>query len=292
MKYAFIATHKERHGVALLCRILGVSHQGYYKWCSGAQQRQERTLRDERLLKMIRAIHQVSKGRYGSPRIHQKLKEMGVVCSEKRVAQLMKDNDIRAKGARKFKATTNSKHSLPVAPNLLERDFVADKPNEKWVSDITYLWTDEGWMYLAVFIDLFSRKVVGWALSNHMRASLVILAFERAMARRRPPSGLLVHSDRGAQYESQQFRQALHSAGAKQSMSDVGDCYDNAVAESFFHSMKVEAIHGERFEFRRTLEIEVFDYIERFYNKVRRHSTIGKRSPDKFEDEMRIKLAA
>ena len=195
----------------------------------------------------------------------------------------MRKEGLKARGARKFRATTNSKHALPVAANVLERNFNPSAPNQVWASDITYLWTREGWLYLAVFLDLFSRRVVGWAVSKRIDTRLVSMAFLRAIARRSPAPGLLVHSDRGVQYASHEFRQLLSEHAARQSMSRKGNCWDNAVMESFFHSLKVEAIHGLDFQTRKEVEFEVFDYIERFYNPRRRHSKLGYISPMEFE---------
>jgi len=195
----------------------------------------------------------------------------------------MRDEELCAKAGRKFRATTDSGHDKPIAPDLVERRFSALAPNLVWVGDITYLWTAEGWLYLAVFIDLYSRKVVGWATGPRITSNLGRLAFMRAVARRRPPPGVIVHTDQGVQYASEAFRAALSDAKACQSMGSRGDCYDNAVAESFFHSFKVEAIHGSDIETRREMEVEAFEYIERFYNKRRKHSAIGLCSPEQFE---------
>ena len=197
----------------------------------------------------------------------------------------MRTDRLRARGARKYRATTDSTHGKPTAPNLLDRQFTAAAPNKAWVGDITYLWTREGWMYLAVFIDLYSRMVVGWKLGTRLTADLVTGAFERARLRRRPAPGLLVHTDQGSQYVSDSFAKALQSVSARLSMSRRGNCWDNAVAESFFHSLKVEAIHGSDIQTRREMEQEVFDYVERFYNARRRHSSIGYRSPKVFEQQ-------
>ena len=233
-----------------------------------------------------------SRGRYGSPRIHDELLDQGISCGRKRVERLMRDEGLKAKAARKFKVTTDSAHSEPVAADLVKRDFTASEPNKIWVGDITYLWTKEGWLYLAVFIDLYSRKVVGWAIGSRLQASLVTLAFDRAIARRRPAPGLIVHTDQGSQYASAAFRRTLRQAQAIQSMGSRGDCYDNAVAESFFHSLKVEVIFGSDIETKREMEYEVFDYIERFYNKKRKHSAIGLRSPEQFENGININRKA
>lgn len=195
----------------------------------------------------------------------------------------MRVGNLRAKAGRKYRITTQSEHVYPIAPNTLNRQFDTVRPNEVWVGDITYLWTSEGWMYLAVFIDLFSRMVVGWSLSNRLTGSVVHLAFERACARRSPTSELLIHTDRGCQYAATAFREILSAGNISLSMSRKANCWDNAVAESFFHSFKVEAIHGEIFENRNQLEFATFDYIERYYNRRRRHSTIQYLSPEKYE---------
>ena len=198
----------------------------------------------------------------------------------------MRQEGLKAKAGRKYRVTTDSSHDKPVAPDLVRRNFSAPAPNKVWVGDITYLWTAEGWLYLAVFIDLHSRMVVGWSIGTRLHASLVTLAFARAVARRRPEPGLIVHTDQGSQYASDAFRRALASAHARQSMGSRGDCYDNAVAESFLHSFKVEAIHGLDIETRWEMKVQVFEYIERFYNRKRRHSAIRLRSPEQFENEL------
>lgn len=270
------------HGVAALCRLLGVTSQGFYAWRGRGTSRRE--LADRALSARIRVIHADSKRRYGSPRVHDELKAEGQKVGRKRVARLMRRDGLRAKAARKFRATTDSSHGKPVAPDRVQQNFTAAAPNRVWVGDITYLWTEEGWMYLAVFIDLFSRMVVGWALSTRLDASLVTTAFVRACVRRRPAPSIIVHTDQGVQYTSQAFLMALERVQALPSMSRKGCCWDNAVAESFFHSLKVEAIFGLRFQSRRELEYQVFDYIERFYNRVRRHSHTGRVSPLDFEN--------
>lgn len=282
MKYAFIKERLAGYPVSTLCRVLGVTAQGYYAWEKRPQSARRQA--DQRLSAKIRVIHAETRQRYGSPRIHDELRDQGVRCSKKRVERLMREESLRAKAGRKFKATTDSSHDKPVAPDLVKREFAAPAPNQVWVGDITYLWTSEGWLYLAVFIDLYSRKVVGWATGTRMTSGLVRLAFLRAVARRRPPPGIIVHTDQGAQYASAAYRAALAEAQARQSMGSRGDCYDNAVAESFFHSFKVEAIHGSDIETRREMEVELFEYIERFYNKKRKHSALGLRSPEQFEN--------
>ena len=264
-----------------MCRVLGVSPQGYYQWRK--RPLSARARQDIELSAKIRIVHAESKSTYGSPRIHDELRDQGIKCSRKRVVRLMQSEGVRAKAARKYRHTTDSAHTSPLAPDLVQRNFSTKKPNQVYVGDITYLWTPEGWLYLAVFIDLYSRMVVGWAIGTRLQASLATLALNRAIARRRPMPGLIVHTDQGSQYASKAFRKALQAVGAVQSMGSRGDCYDNAVAESFFHSLKIEAIYGADIETRREMEVEVFSYIERFYNKRRKHSTIGLLSPEQFE---------
>ena len=265
----------------MLCRLLEVSEQGFYAWRKRAAS--PRSLQDKTLGDEIRMIHAETKQRYGSPRIHQELKARGRLCGKKRVERLMRAQDLRARAARKFRATTDSSHQKPVAENILNRQFEATAANQVWVGDITYLWTKEGWLYLAVFIDLYSRMIVGWSVGKRLSTELVMTAWQRGCVRRRPGAGLIVHTDRGVQYTADAFSRALASLCAVASMSRKGNCWDNAVAESFFHSFKIEAIYGFTFETRREMEQEVFDYIERFYNRVRRHSSIAYRSPEEFE---------
>jgi putative transposase len=268
--------------VRRICKVIGVTAQGYYAWLKRGES--VRDARNRELETEIEEIHRESKCTYGSPRIYKALKEKQIRCSMNRVALLMQKSGIRAKAGRKFKVTTDSSRSNFKAPDLLERDFSVDAPNRKWVSDITYLWTAEGWLYLAVVIDLFSRKVVGWATSKRIRSSLVILAFERAVARRKPEPGLIMHSDQGSQYASKEYRRVLRDAQVLQSMGTRGDCFDNAVAESFFHSFKIEAIYGADIQTYREMEHVLFDYIERFYNKNRMHSYIEYLAPEKYEE--------
>lgn len=285
MKYAYIHGERRNHSISRLCRVLRVSEQGYYQWRRRPVSR--RAERDKELLSQIRTIHAESKQSYGRIRIERELRESGIRTSQKRVARLMNQGKLRAKAARKFRVTTRSAHGREVAPNLLERNFHADAPNKVWVGDITYLWTKEGWMYLSVFLDLYSRTVVGWALSRRLTTDAVVLSLQKAIARRRPQPGLIVHTDRGVQYTAKALTRELNAIDAKQSMSRRGDCWDNAVAESFFHSLKVEAIYGETFETRRKMEYEVFDYIERFYNRKRRHSAVGYLAPIEFETKQK-----
>ncbi len=272
------------------CRVLGVTSQGYYAWRKRPVS--SRYEEDINLSAKIRVIHAESRSSYGSPRVHDELTDQGIRCGRKRVERLMQQEGLKAKAGRKFKVTTDSAHGKSIAPDLVQRNFTAPAPNQVWVGDITYLWTAEGWLYLAVFIDLHSRMVVGWALGTRLQASLVTLAFARAVARRRPQRGLIVHTDQGSQYASDAFSNLLKEVQARQSMGSRGDCYDNAVAESFFHSFKIEAIYGSDIVTRREMEYEVFDYIERFYNKKRKHSAIGLRSPEQFENGVFINRKA
>jgi len=223
------------------------------------------------------------KSRYGSPRLTRDLADQGAVYDKKTVAKSLQRQALRAKAAKKFKATTNSQHNLPVAPNVLDQDFTATAPNQKWVGDISYLWTEEGWVYLAVVIDLYARCVVGWAMAERMTAELACDALHMALWRRQRPRGVIVHTDRGSQYCSERYQTLLRQHGLLCSMSAKGNCYDNACAESFFHSLKVEAIHGERFATRSEVRQAVFEYIEVHYNRIRRHSANGYLSPEAFE---------
>jgi len=238
-------THAPAFSVKAMCRVLGVARSGFYAWCSRepSTRRQQRAELDQRVAQAYNA----RKGRSGAPRLCHDLWEAGLRCNRKTVAASMQRQGLRAKAAKKFKATTNSRHSLPVAENLLKQDFTASAPNQKWVGDITYLHTDEGWLYLAVIIDLYSRMVVGWAMSERMTADLACDALHMALWRRKQPKGVIVHSDRGSQYCSTAYQGLIRAHQLRCSMSAKGNCYDNACAESFFHSLKVECIHGERF---------------------------------------------
>jgi len=283
MKYWFIDQYRSYHGVQRMCRVIVASRSGYYGW--KRQQESKRQKENEKILMEIKESHKNSHKIYGSPRITEDLQANGTKCSENRVARLMKVHGIIAKTKKKFKATTNSKHNLPIAENLLNQDFAAEKPNTVWVSDITYIWTLEGWLYLAAILDLYSRQVVGWAMSDKLTADFVIKALHQAIGKRNPVRGCIFHSDRGVQYASADFRDVLNSHGFIQSMSRKGNCYDNAVAESFFHTLKTEHVYDYRYETRAEATQSVFEYIEMFYNRQRRHSALGYRSPVSFELE-------
>ena len=281
MKYAFIHENAALFTLTIMCRVLGVSRSGYAGWLTRkpSPQAQERQAMDNK----IRAAFERKRGREGSPRLTRALRKDGIAISENTVAERMKSMGLRAKAKKKFKATTNSKHNFPVSPNLLKRQFSVARPNQVWVTDITYLWTSVGWLYLAVILDLHSRRVVGWSMNERMTSTLVCDALRMAWFRRRRPEGVIVHSDRGSQYCGKDFQRLLKRYKMTSSMSRKGDCWDNAVAESFFHSIKVEAIHGENFETRESMREEVFEYIEVYYNRERLHSTRGYMSPAQFE---------
>lgn len=276
--------HDREFKICTMSRVLKVSRGGYYAWVV----RQTRGLSPRAAKRQSRdaLIHETfvrHKGRNGSPRVTRDLHDAGEHCDRKTVADSMRRQGLRARAAKKFKVTTDSKHDLPVAPNRLNRHFSAAAPNQKWVSDISYLWTDEGWLYLAVIIDLYSRSVIGWSLSNRMTRQLVCDALMMALWRRGFPKEVLVHSDRGSQYCSNEYQQLLSDHHLICSMSRKGNCWDNAVAESFFHTLKVELIRDERFQTRKQLQQTVFEYIEVDYNRNRRHSAIGNISPMAFE---------
>ena len=283
MKYVFMGEHQGTFRVSVMSRVLQVSRSGFYAWRRRQVHPSPRLLHRERLDEAVKKAFDARKGRSGSPRLVLDLADAGHQHDRKTVANSMRRQGLRAKAAKKFKATTNSKHNLPVAPNLLQQDFTATAPNQKYVSDITYLWTDEGWLYLATVIDLYSRLVVGWAMSDRMTAQLVCDALQMALWRRQMPTGVIVHSDRGSQYCSGAYQALIEHHGLLCSMSAKGNCFDNACAESFFHSLKVEAIHGERFATREKMRQTVFEYIEVDYNRTRRHSANGYISPEAFE---------
>ncbi len=272
---------KANFDVRLMCEVFGVSPSAYYEW--ERERESEHAKRDTELLAIIRPLFIEYRGRYGTPRIHAELAKQGISVSRKRVSRLMREAGLRAKGRRKYKATTDSNHPLPVAPNLLKQDFSVDRPDAVWVSDITYIWTRQGWMYLAAILDLYSRKVVGWSLAERMTSSLVCDALDAAVRLRRPAPGLVFHSDRGSQYASRVFRRRLWRCRMRQSMSRKGNCWDNAVAESFFATVKKELVRNHAFETRAHARGEVFEYIEVFYNRRRAHSLLGYETPNGFE---------
>lgn len=281
MKYAWIEAQRGNYGVDEMCRVLDVSESGYRSWKRGGKPQRKR-LTDAQMLALIQSIHAEFKGAYGSPRMVRELRLRGFPASKDRVERLMQENGIKAKHKRRFKVTTDSKHNLPIAPNLLERNFEPEAPNQVWTSDITYLWTDEGWLYLAIVIDLFNREVVGWSLKPRMTADIVTDALTMAWFRRKPEAGLIHHSDRGSQYASHAFQAKLAEYGMVCSMSRKGNCWDNAPTESWFGSFKNERVYGERFDTRDEVIAMAFEYIEVFYNRRRLHSTLGYKSPMQF----------
>jgi transposase InsO family protein len=280
--FAFIEAHQQTWPVRVLCNALEVSAAGYYAWLRRPPSFQEQ--RREALLVLIRDIHAQAKGRYGSPRVHAALAGRDGARSVNTVARIMRDNDIRAKSARKFKCrTTDSNHALPVADNVLGRQFDPEGPNESWVADITYIPTREGWLYLAVVEDLFSRMVVGWSMDATMTSRLVVDALGMAVAWRLPGEGLLAHSDRGSQYASEHYQLLLGKHAIRCSMSGVAQCWDNAPAESFFASLKKELVHDEDYQTREEARASIFEYIEVFYNNQRLHSSLGYVTPAAYE---------
>lgn len=264
-----------------MCEALEVSESGYYAWAARPDRATEEWRRE--LVGAIEEVHAEVKPRYGSPRMTAELTARGHECSENTVAELMREHGIRARMPRRFTRTTDSNHRLPVAENLLDRDFEPERPNQRWCADITYLPTHEGWLYLAVVEDLFSRMIVGWSMSASMESRLVVDALEMAIQRRRPEAGLLAHSDRGSPYASDHYQRVLASEGITCSMSGVGQCWDNAPMESFFGRMKCEIESAQMFATRDQARAELFEYLEVFYNRVRRHSSLGFLSPAEYE---------
>lgn len=273
-----------------LCTTLDISVSGYYAWKKRPESKRKQQNRE--VVEQIKLIHQQSRQTYGSPRVYVDLKEKGITCSENRVAKLMKSHQIAANRKRKFVVTTDSNHDLPVAENKLSQDFTASNPNQKWVTDITYIWTTEGWLYLAVVLDLFSRKVVGWSMNASMERGLVINALRMALLDRKPPEGLLHHSDRGSQYASNDYQQVLNDYGIICSMSRKGNCYDNAVMESFFATLKQELVYRQPYRSRQDTKQYIFEYIQVWYNRKRKHSALQYLSPEQFENKKQSAMAA
>jgi putative transposase len=282
VKFGFIQTEKATYPVRVLCRTLVVSASGFYAWCRRGLSR--RAQEDAALKVKIRAFHASSGKTYGSPRIHEDLKADGQGVGRKRVARLMQEEGLEGQRKRRFRVTTDSKHSHPVAANELKRNFTVSAPNKVWVTDITYIWTREGWLYLAAILDLFSRRVVGWSMDSHLERTLALDALGMALKTRRPEAGLIHHSDRGVQYASGDYRDQLRERGIVCSMSRKGDCWDNAVAESFFSTLKAELVHRNDYVSRAHARASVFEYIETFYNGRRRHSVLGYASPVQHEN--------
>lgn len=281
MIFAWIGERRSEYPIAVLCRVLGVSRSGFY-----AQAKRPASItaaRRETLAAHVLEVHAEMKGRYGSPRLTAELNERGIPCCVNTVAKVMKAQGVRAKSVRRFVRTTDSNHRLPVAENVLDRDFSPTRPNAAWAMDITYIPTLEGWLFLALVVDLFSRRIVGWAMAATMTSRLVVDALEMAVRQRGAAAGLVAHSDRGSQYASDHYQSELRRHGMVGSMSGVGQCWDNAVVESTFGSLKRELVHHERYTTRDEAKASVFEYVEVFYNRVRRHSTLGYVSPAEYE---------
>lgn len=268
--------------VVRMASVFNINRAGFYKWKKHPLTKRE--MEDIKLTKVIKKVFYENKQRYGSPRISEELKEKGITCSKNRTCKLMRLSDLIPKAIRKFKITTNSKHDHKASPDLVKRDFKPSKPNQIWVSDLTYVRTRSGWLYLCVILDLFSRKVIGWSMDKTMNTQMFIRAFGMAYENRLPGTGVIFHSDRGVQYASDAFRQRLKKYGMIQSMSRKGNCLDNAPAESFFHTLKVEEVYGQTYVNRQQAMSCIFEYIEVFYNRKRRHSYLGLVSPQVFED--------
>jgi transposase InsO family protein len=265
----------------VLCELLGVSRSGFHAWQH--RPRSARQCSDAQLANQVAAVHKRSRGTYGSPRVHAELRARGVRVGKKRIARLMQEHGIKARSKRRFRKTTDSKHTSPIAPNILAREFAAPAPNRVWVTDVTAIWTLEGWLFLAVILDLYSRRVVGWSVSISNDTMLALAALQAAIAARRPPAGLVHHSDRGSPYASQDYRAALSRHGLVASMSRKGDCWDNAVAESFFGTLKTELVEHELYATHEAARRSIEEYIDNFYNIERRHSFLDYINPIEFE---------
>ena len=289
MRFAFIDVEKTSYPMRILCRVLEVSRSGYYAW--RARKPSARDLEDERLRPKIAEAFKTGRGTYGSPRVRAELVDQGFEIGRKRVARLMRELGLQGVSPRKFRVTTNSDHDHPIAANVLDRDFEASGPNEKWATDITYIYTSEGWLYLAVVMDLYSRRIVGWSTADHLKTELCLDALRMALDHRTGVEGLIHHSDRGVQYASDRYREALAAQGIECSMSRRANCWDNSVAESFFGTLKNELIYRRPWSTREEARDAIGEYIEIFYNRIRRHSTIGDISPAKFEEMAQAKEA-
>ncbi len=276
MRFRFIEDRRADYPVTIMCDVLGVSPAGYYAWRSRPESR--RSAANRELLGDIERVHRDTRGRYGSPRVHAELRAQGRAASRGRIERMMRRYGIRAIMARPRRVRTTDSR-LPIAPNLLDRDFVASAPNQIWLADITYIETGQGWLYLAAVMDLHSRRIVGWAMRDHLRTELPLAALRMAIQSRRPAAGLIHHSDRGVQYASNDYRNNLQAAGFQVSMSRKADCYDNAPMESFFHTLKTELVHHRKYATRAEAQRDLFAYIEGFYNRTRLHSAIGYISP-------------
>ena len=282
MRFRFIEDHRDDYPVRIMCSVLDVSPAGYYAWRLRPESR--RSVANRALLGDIERVYRDNHGCYGSPRVHRELRAQGRGASRGRIERLMRRHGVRAIMARPRRArTTDSRHDLPIAPNLVDRDFTTTAPNRIWLADITYVETGEGWLYLSTVMDLYSRKIVGWAMRDHLRAELPLAALRMAISAQRPGIGLIHHSDRGVQYASHEYRAALAAGAITASMSRKGNCYDNAPMESFFHTLKTERVHHRQYATRAEAQRDIFAYIEGFYNRTRRHSAIGYISPLEME---------
>jgi putative transposase len=278
MSYAFIRDHVVGFPIQVMCEVLGVSRSGYYDWASRPES--ARAVEDRAVAAEIRTAHAVSRGRYGSPRVHAALRAQGRRVGRKRVARLMRGMGLSARRKRRFRRTTDSAHPFPVAPNLLGRDFTAAAPDRVWLADLTYIWTAEGWLYLAVVLDLFSRRVVGWAMADHLGHELALAALDMAITRQRPTPGLTHHSDRGVQFAAHEYRKRLQQHGILCSMSRKGDCWDNAPMESFYATLKGELVEQRDYLTRDEATADVFLFLEGWYNRRRLHSALGYLTPE------------
>jgi putative transposase len=282
MIFSRVKEHRDIWPVQLQCKVLGVSASGYYAWLK--REPSKRAVANQSLLIDIRRIYWDSHKRYGSPRVHAELRAKGTPVSRRRIEKLMRDNDLSALSKRRVRVTTtDSHHNLPIAPNVIDRNFGALAPNQKWLADITYIFTAQGWLYLAAVLDLYSRKIVGWAMRDHMRTELPLAALTMAIQRQRPKPDLIHHSDRGSQYASGDYQAALTAAGITPSMSRKGNCWDNAPMESFFHTLKTELVHRKHYATREEAKRDLFTYIEGFYNRQRIHSAINYLTPEQME---------
>lgn len=284
----FIKEHRKQYGLSLLCQVLSVSSSGYRKWLRSKLS--SRARENRQILARIVYHYRRSHCTYGMPRILAAIRKEGIKVNKKRITRLMKKNNIRAKMSRKFKVTTKQSSVALASENLINRNFSSTQKNQIWTSDITYLWTKEGWLYLAVVMDVYSRKIVGWSIDSSLSTEFVIRALMMAILNRNPYSGIIFHSDRGSQYTSSSFRRILKDYGIIQSMSSTGNCYDNAITESFFHTLKTELIYWEKYQTREQAKTSIFEYIEINYNRRRLHSTLGYLSPVEFEEKNRKEL--
>jgi len=281
MRFQFIDDHRDEFWVTLMCKVLDVSPSGYYAWRKRSPSARE--MANQELYKKIETVYNENRKVYGSPRIYRELKDQGVACSENRIARLMRLRGLKAKQTRRFKTTTKRNKSHPVASNLLKRDFDAERPNQKWLADITYIATQEGWLYLAAILDLCTRRIVGWAMSDRMTSDLTIAALEMALLQRQSEADLIHHSDQGSQYTDQAYQTLLKDHGIRVSMNGVGSWYDNAPMESFFGTLKSELVYRCVYHTRAEGKTDVFFYIESFYNRRRRHSALDYLSPEAYE---------